>query len=270
MGACDSTPFKSCTKCGSEKSISDFNKSKTGKYGVRAQCKACVKTIEAARYAADPGRTKARQQAYRAANPEKVKAANAAYQAKNSEKIKAYVSAWSHANTEKIKARKAELHAANPEKRRARAAAYYAANKESVAIASAAWASANMDRRRATRSEWSSENKDRIRAVNAAWRAANPDKNRIYISNRVSRKRANGGVLSKNVAARLMGLQRGLCACGCGAKLKETGYHIDHRIPLVKGGPNTDANCQLLTPACNQSKGAKCPIDFMQSRGFLL
>lgn len=35
-------------------------------------------------------------------------------------------------------------------------------------------------------------------------------------------------------------------------------------------GSNTDDNIQLLCKTCNLSKGAKHPIDFMQSKGFLL
>lgn len=34
---------KTCSKCNIEKSISKFNKHKTGKYGVRGDCKLCRK-----------------------------------------------------------------------------------------------------------------------------------------------------------------------------------------------------------------------------------
>lgn len=40
--------------------------------------------------------------------------------------------------------------------------------------------------------------------------------------------------------------------------------------PLARGGTNQRTNLQLLCPPCNLSKSAKDPIDFMQSRGFLL
>jgi len=34
------------------------------------------------------------------------------------------------------------------------------------------------------------------------------------------------------------------------------GYHIDHIIPLAKGGIHTKNNIQLLKPSINMSKGA--------------
>jgi 5-methylcytosine-specific restriction endonuclease McrA len=45
---------------------------------------------------------------------------------------------------------------------------------------------------------------------------------------------------------------------------------MDHIVPLISGGTNTDDNIQLMRSRCNQQKSAKHPIDFMQSRGFLL
>lgn len=51
---------KQCSKCGVEKSLSDFYKNSDGRLGVSAQCKTCLSPVWAP--------TKAR---YRAANPER-------------------------------------------------------------------------------------------------------------------------------------------------------------------------------------------------------
>lgn len=47
------------------------------------------------------------------------------------------------------------------------------------------------------------------------------------------------------------------CACGCGRSLF-AGYHVDHRIPLARGGVDGLENLQLLAPICNLRKGARC------------
>lgn len=50
--------------------------------------------------------------------------------------------------------------------------------------------------------------------------------------------------------------QRWLCACGCGRSLY-LGYHIDHVVPIARGGAHELANLQLLAPICNLRKGAR-------------
>lgn len=144
----------------------------------------------------------------------------------------------------------------------------------------------SMEKNRIKSSEWKKNNRDKINAKIAANKLKNPDKYKlmdaarmaryirpagaavIHASNRRARKRANGGSLSIGIAGKLFKLQRGKCAC-CGAPLGDN-YHIDHIEPLSRGGLNADSNIQLLTALCNMQKHAKDPIDFMQSRGFLL
>ena len=79
---------------------------------------------------------------------------------------------------------------------------------------------------------------------------------------------SNKGVLTNGLTAKLFVLQKGLCPC-CAQPLGDN-YHLDHIMPLALGGSNTDDNIQLLRQRCNRQKHAKHPIDFMQSRGFLL
>lgn len=67
---------------------------------------------------------------------------------------------------------------------------------------------------------------------------------------------------------RLLRLQRGCCAC-CSRVLRGS-FHRDHIVPLARGGTNDIYNIQLTCPTCNQRKHAKDPIEWAQSRGFLL
>lgn len=165
--------------------------------------------------------------------------------------------AWRAANPEKSKAACASYRQANPEKVKAAAAIYYAANTEERKAYNAAWRKANPDKLHSWDASWC-----------AAWRAANPDYVRLWNHNRRVSIRISGNVLSQNLVAKLFKLQRGLCVC-CNKPLGDD-YHLDHIMPFALGGINVDSNTQLLRQRCNNQKGAKDPIDFMQSRGFLL
>jgi 5-methylcytosine-specific restriction endonuclease McrA len=55
----------------------------------------------------------------------------------------------------------------------------------------------------------------------------------------------------------------------CGGLLSKLGKHVDHVLPLAKGGPHSTKNLQLLCPPCNRSKSDKLPEEFMRERGFL-
>lgn len=147
-------------------------------------------------------------------------------------------------------------------------AVYYAANREKEIAASLARYAANREIVKAKNAAWYAANRELSNAKTAAWRAANPEKRRIHGQNRKARKRANGGKLSIGLSARLFKLQRGKCTC-CGQPLGDD-FHLDHIVPLALGGSNTDDNIQLLRQRCNLKKSSKHPVDFMQSRGFLL
>jgi len=107
------------------------------------------------------------------------------------------------------------------------------------------------------------------RAEVRQWFADNPDRRVEYEQNRRAKKRSNGGILTVGIKGKLFRLQSGKCPC-CHGKFPIGKMHMDHNMPLALGGSHNDTNMQLLCQPCNQSKHAKHPIDFMQSRGFLL
>jgi len=47
----------------------------------------------------------------------------------------------------------------------------------------------------------------------------------------------------------------------CGVRLGGT-YHIDHVVPLARGGSNSRENLVIACPSCNLSKRDKHPMDF--------
>jgi hypothetical protein len=83
-----------------------------------------------------------------------------------------------------------------------------------------------------------------------------------------TRKSRKFGRLPKGTVQKLGESQKWKCVV-CNVSIKGK-YHLDHIQPLAKEGKHIPTNVQLLCPQCNVRKSAKDPIDFMQSRGFLL
>ena len=166
------------------------------------------------------------------------------------------------------KASKEKSFAAHPEKLKASQAKWLAANSEKAKAANVKWRAKNPEKMRALQNKWRAAHPERASAATAKWNAAHPEYKRIKDQNRRARKQKNGGVLSKGLAEKLFNLQKGKCPC-CGHPLGDD-YQLDHAMPLVRGGANEDWNMQLLRKRCNQQKHTKHPVEFMQSRGFLL
>ena len=154
-------------------------------------------------------------------------------------------------------------------------------NPESEKAATARWRANNKDKIKELSVSYYQKNKDRIKQKVAEYRAANPEKTaaavtkchrrnpeylRIKRQNRRAKER--GGKLSKGITQRLLILQKGRCAI-CRKDLNGK-HHLDHIMPLKLNGEHDDKNIQLLCPACNLEKNAHHPVDFMQSKGYLL
>jgi 5-methylcytosine-specific restriction endonuclease McrA len=75
--------------------------------------------------------------------------------------------------------------------------------------------------------------------------------------------------LPKDAIKVLWARQRGLCGICCKG-LSPVDFHIDHIMPLVRGGLHVMGNLQLAHRMCNQKKAGKDPHEFMRAQGFLL
>lgn len=100
---------------------------------------------------------------------------------------------------------------------------------------------------------WTKANPERSREIKAKWQAANPES--IAAKNRRRRgvKFCNGPHYTAADVARLLIEQRGRCAY-CLLELDES-YHVDHIVPLSRGGSDGVENICLTCPSCNCSKG---------------
>lgn len=193
------------------------------------------------------------------------------YYEANKDAHKARMKAWRAANPEKVKEMQARAMArrkANPGQRKIDDAKYRERNAEKVKASKERYRLANLEKVAAAKVKWRKENPEKLRAAQLRWDKNNPDKKQVHRENRRCREKDAPGQMSSDIGIKLFEAQSGKCAI-CRVKLGEK-YELDHIVPLILGGGNEDGNIQLLCVTCNRSKGKKHPVDFMQSRGFLL
>jgi 5-methylcytosine-specific restriction endonuclease McrA len=60
----------------------------------------------------------------------------------------------------------------------------------------------------------------------------------------------------RGLLARLWARQRGRCGI-CAGALDPLKFHIDHKVPIARGGAHVEANLQLCHVLCNLKKGSR-------------
>lgn len=171
-----------------------------------------------------------------------------------------------------VKERDTKYRAQNKEKIAKSKASYQKENREKLRIYGAAWRAKNPEKAAAPKARWSQKNKESEAARLAMWRRNNPEAKKA--SNHARRALSAGaeGCHTKHDISNLVQLQKFRCA-SCLLKIIKSGrleYHVDHIIPLSKGGSNWPTNLQILCPGCNLRKYAKDPLDWAKENGRLL
>lgn len=92
------------------------------------------------------------------------------------------------------------------------------------------------------------------------YRELYPEMQRAGTANYRAKAIGAPGRLSRELFNALWVAQAGQCFY-CSVPLA-TGYHTDHRTPLIRGGSNEPENICLACPACNDSKGKRTEHEF--------
>lgn len=110
-------------------------------------------------------------------------------------------------------------------------------------------------------------NREEVVKKSQAYRLANPDnakltteQQRVKTALRRGRKLNAAGKYTKDDITNQYRIQGGRCFyCSCDL----TEYHVDHYIPLSRGGTNWPSNIVLACPQCNMAKGDMMPERFI-------
>lgn len=166
-------------------------------------------------------------------------------------------------NQEDAREHKRRYYSAHREEIRKQHAAYYARNRETIRAQANEYASTHRSEACDRTREWNSANPEKRRAARLRYNERHPESKRSQCSKRRAIKRgATVGDLAaiKAIYRRARETVKVNCYL-CGKRIPLGERHVDHIIPLSKGGPHTAANLAIAHASCNDSKGTKLPSE---------
>ena len=228
-----SAQFRVCKRCGEAKQLSEYYRSGSAYDKTCKQCR-CEQVA-----------------AWRSANQEHV----CAYEKQYTDRRRVNHKAWCEANKERRREQLRRYHAENKdainERRRNAPAlkAYHEKNKGRIA-----------ERKR----KYYEENREHHLSVVRSWSKENPDKRRASRHRRRTNELTSGENFTSADLSAIRAAQtdsKGRLICWrCGKPIKGT-PHLDHWIPLAKGGSNGPGNLHYMHAHCNVSKSDKLPAE---------
>ena len=198
------------------------------------------------------------------------------YRDKNRDKFRAK---WRRASAKQtivrpdaVRAKQTKWLAANKDKKKSQIKRWKAANPERLRIQEARQRLKYPEKFRTKNRRYKTENAERLAPINRArvrqWQKDNPEGVLKNIHARRARKKSASGSHTADQIIELLHRQNHRCA-GCGISIKQK-RHLDHVMPLSRGGSNSIENLQWLCQPCNNKKHAKDPIEWAQENGRLL
>jgi hypothetical protein len=171
---------------------------------------------------------------------------------------------WRQNHLEVARERRRRSYARHGERERASHRAWLEAHKADVQAYKRLYRAAHADEIRAAWERWYRENRESLRPRRALARRryylANREKYIHAAKVRQAITKARGGTLRASDIRVLFAAQNGCCAyCGC---LLPPTFHIEHKVPLARGGRSDPENICLACPACNLAKGTKTDAEF--------
>lgn len=264
-------PVKTCIKCGEVKPATrDYFRDRNGR--LLGCCLVCQTEYDKAYWQANRDKRLsqkkihyeqnreeacARAKEWRDANPEKVKAANKAWYEANRDRAAEKNRAYREANHDRMYAQQKEYRAANQEQIQARYRVWREANKEYVAEYQKAYNAAHKEHI----AELKKENGRRWRKANLERARANQRRSSHHRRARVAN--ASGTYTEADLAA-VRAAQtdsNGRLICWACGKPIRSNPHLDHWIPIAKGGANDAGNLHYMHAHCNVTKSAKHPTE---------
>jgi len=191
---------------------------------------------------------------------------NRQWRKNNAKKVKAYSKFHYHKNIEKNRERTKLWYENNLEKSKARNKAWKENNAERIQETRKAWTEKNREKIAEKNRLWYEKNRERIIEEKKIYRKNNAEKGRGYVRKRRAIRNNNGREpYTEQQVLELYGTNCHICQNpidlsanrAVGSPGWETALHIDHIIPISKGGPDSLDNVRPAHGKCNMSKSNK-------------
>lgn len=246
--------MKICTKCQIPQPLENFGNNKNKKDEKDCQCKTCHKqyrednkSIISLRHKQWREDNKKRLKQYREENKSVIALKKKQWQQENHEELALKHKQWREENKEKISLQQKQYREENKEKTSLYQKQWREENKEVIALKAKQWHDENKEREILRRKSYMKTPIGRIIQRNAKHKRRTITK--------------QGDVTT----AQLRKLLDNATHCFyCNNPLTPNNVHIDHYVPLAKGGLHTITNLRVACKQCNTQKSDKTPEEFLK------
>jgi 5-methylcytosine-specific restriction endonuclease McrA len=217
---------KICSKCKLAKPTSEFQKDKSRKDGLYPVCKPCRSLLTKASYDKNRESVRAKQKAKYWGNPEKARATSKAFREQNPEYMRGYLRGYYQANRDTMLANMKATYWADPQAARAK------------------------------RSKWANANREKVRESIRDYFRRNPHVVALNATKyRMRLSKAENTLTPEQMAETLeyFGYRCGYCLVDL-RTLPKGQRTIDHMLPLIRGGANSQDNVIPCCKSCNSRK----------------
>lgn len=232
---------KRCTRCKVLKPLTAFHRNSRKPQGRESRCTECTSLVQRQRREEDPASARAAEERYRAKH------------------------------REELRQRDQQRYWANPERYREKSRRERQVSPECAQQAVLKWRGKNRNRyeqiKRECDRDYYERNRESILERNRDWCQQNPERVRAKSTRAARKRRAHiAGAVGEHKDADIQvkfQLQGGLCYY---CKRPLSTYHVEHKIPLSRGGSNWPANLCCACPECNWTKGTMTALELDAER----
>jgi len=231
---------KLCTKCATTKLLDAFAKDSSKRDGHASICKACKSAY---------------METYNRGHAEEKKQQSKEYRKEHAAEIKQYRKEYRARHVDERNQYNRQYYRDHPEVQKVRMKAYYIEHVAEYKQRCARYYINHADKYKQYYQRHAEERKQYA----AQYRRDHPEASRAY---KLKRRAAGVGRISGEVIRRIVSESESICPY-CGGHIPEGKGHIDHMVPVSRGGTSDRSNLAYVCAGCNLRKGAKTVEEFL-------